>query len=80
VITVVDHDPAWAERFVALAARLRPALDGIACTVEHVGSTSVSGLAAKPVIDVNILLADPPPRDAGLGADALADITDVNRA
>ena len=80
MITVVDHDPAWAERFVALAARLRPALDGIACTVEHVGSTSVPGLAAKPVIDVNILLADPADLRAaiealqGLGYSHLGDL------
>lgn len=55
-IEVVDHDPAWAERFQLLRAALLPALGGIALRIEHVGSTSVPGLAAKPVIDVDVIL------------------------
>ena len=58
VIEVVEHDPAWAERFEALRAALSPAIAGIDARIEHVGSTSVRGLAAKPVIDADIILRD----------------------
>lgn len=51
-IVVVDHDPAWAGEFERLAAVIRGALGELALAVEHVGSTSVPGLAAKPVLDV----------------------------
>jgi GrpB-like predicted nucleotidyltransferase (UPF0157 family) len=58
VIEVLDHDPTWAERFEALRAALSPALSGMDARIEHVGSTSVIGLAAKPVIDADIILQD----------------------
>ncbi len=52
-VELADHDPAWAGRFAeqrdVLAEVLRPWLSG---AVEHVGSTSVPGLRAKPVIDL----------------------------
>ncbi|MFN0093408.1 MAG: GrpB family protein [Dehalococcoidia bacterium] len=57
-IIVVDYDPAWPARFEALAKRLEPALDGVVVAVEHVGSTSVPGLAAKPIIDLDIVVRD----------------------
>ena len=57
-IEVVDHDPAWADRFEAIRARLAPALAGIAVGIEHVGSTAVPGLAAKPIIDIDVVVAD----------------------
>ena len=57
-IEVVDHDPAWAAQFAVLAARIRAALGSAALAVEHVGSTAVAGLAAKPVIDVDLTVAD----------------------
>ncbi|QNP75820.1 GrpB family protein [Streptomyces roseirectus] len=50
---IVPYDPAWPTEFTALAARLRPALPD-ALRIDHIGSTSVPGLAAKPVIDVQI--------------------------
>jgi GrpB-like predicted nucleotidyltransferase (UPF0157 family)/nitrite reductase/ring-hydroxylating ferredoxin subunit len=58
MIVVVDYDPAWPERFVAIRDRIAPVLGGVAAAIEHVGSTSVPGLAAKPVIDLDVLLAD----------------------
>lgn len=58
MIEVVDYDAAWPLQFEVLRALLRPALAGIDCVIEHVGSTSVPGLAAKPVIDLDIILAD----------------------
>jgi GrpB-like predicted nucleotidyltransferase (UPF0157 family) len=57
-IRVVDYDPAWAERFETEVARVRSALGDDALMVEHIGSTSVPGLAAKPVIDICAVVAD----------------------
>ncbi len=57
-ILVEDHDPAWAGRFADVEARLRQTLGALIVSVEHVGSTAVPGLPAKPVIDVDLLLPD----------------------
>ena len=59
---ISDYDPAWPARFDEEAAQLRDALGDIAVRVEHVGSTSVPGLAAKPVIDIQISVASLIPR------------------
>jgi GrpB-like predicted nucleotidyltransferase (UPF0157 family) len=56
-ISVVDYDPAWPQAFARLRSRLLPAVHDIALAVEHLGSTSVPGLAAKPVIDIAIVVA-----------------------
>jgi GrpB-like predicted nucleotidyltransferase (UPF0157 family) len=56
-VEIVPHDPRWAERFAQERERLLAALGGLALAVEHVGSTAVPGLAAKPVLD--ILVASP---------------------
>ena len=53
---VVDYDPSWPEVFERLRAHIWPALSDVALTVEHVGSTSVPGLAAKPIIDMTIVV------------------------
>jgi GrpB-like predicted nucleotidyltransferase (UPF0157 family) len=53
-VKIVPYDPAWPERFAALAYRLREALGLVALRIDHIGSTSVPGLAAKPIIDVQI--------------------------
>ena len=55
-IVVADYDPEWPKIFERLRARVWPAVQGIALSVEHVGSTSVPGLAAKPVIDMSIVV------------------------
>jgi GrpB-like predicted nucleotidyltransferase (UPF0157 family)/quercetin dioxygenase-like cupin family protein len=57
-IEVVDHDPAWAGSFERLRDRIWPAVADLALGLEHVGSTSVPGLAAKPVIDLDVVVAD----------------------
>ena len=64
IVVVVDHDPAWAVVFEAIRARVGPALEGVAESIEHVGSTSVPGLAAKPIIDIDVIVptADDVPR------------------
>lgn len=56
-VVVLDHDPAWAALFEQLRASLWPAVEDVALSIEHVGSTSVPGLAAKPVIDMDIVVA-----------------------
>jgi GrpB-like predicted nucleotidyltransferase (UPF0157 family) len=60
VVTVVDYDPAWPQRFEALRreyARAMAAAGVPVVAIEHVGSTSVPGLAGKPVIDCDIVVA-----------------------
>lgn len=54
-IVVVDYDPAWPETFGALRARIWPHVRDVAQALEHVGSTSVPGLAAKPTIDLTLV-------------------------
>ena len=51
-ITVVEYDATWPERFAQAQRRVEHALATAALSVEHIGSTSVPGLAAKPVIDM----------------------------
>jgi GrpB-like predicted nucleotidyltransferase (UPF0157 family) len=55
-ITIEDYDPLWPEKFETLRSRIAPVLNGLATAIEHVGSTAVPGLAAKPIIDIDILL------------------------
>jgi GrpB-like predicted nucleotidyltransferase (UPF0157 family) len=57
-ITLADYDPGWPVLFAREAARIRAALGGRAILVEHVGSTSVPGLAAKPIIDILLAVPD----------------------
>ncbi|WJV50778.1 GrpB family protein [Streptomyces flavofungini] len=58
-VTLVDHDPRWPLVFAAEAARVGGALTDLRHTIEHVGSTSVPGLPAKPVIDMLLTVPDP---------------------
>jgi GrpB-like predicted nucleotidyltransferase (UPF0157 family) len=58
-IQVVDPDPAWPGQYDILARRIRDSLGWRALQLDHVGSTSVPGLAAKPVIDIDLTVADP---------------------
>ncbi len=58
-VEVVDPDPAWPDQYEALADRIRDALGWRVLALDHVGSTSVPGLAAKPIIDIDLTVADP---------------------
>lgn len=51
-IVIADYDPAWPERFAAERERIAEALGDRALRIEHIGSTSVPGLAAKPIVDI----------------------------
>ena len=57
-VRLVDPDPEWAAQYAQQEARIRAALGPRALRVEHVGSTSVPGLAATPVIDIVLLVID----------------------
>lgn len=57
IVTVVDYDPAWPTQFEELRSRIWRAVGNVAMSVEHVGSTSVPGLAAKPIIDIDVVVA-----------------------
>jgi GrpB-like predicted nucleotidyltransferase (UPF0157 family) len=57
-IQIADYDPQWPELFAREAANIRRALGSGALQIEHVGSTSVPGLAAKPIVDVLLVVAD----------------------
>ena len=55
-IEIADYDPCWPEQFAAEAARLRPAFGAAVVALEHIGSTSVPSLAAKPIIDIQAVV------------------------
>jgi GrpB-like predicted nucleotidyltransferase (UPF0157 family) len=57
MITLSEHDPDWPARFEEEARRLRAAFGSSALRIEHVGSTSIPGIAAKPVIDIQVSVA-----------------------
>jgi GrpB-like predicted nucleotidyltransferase (UPF0157 family) len=57
-IVVADYDHAWAERFHVEATNIRAALGQAAQAIEHIGSTSVPGLPAKPIVDILLVVED----------------------
>lgn len=67
-VTIVDYDPVWPERFERRAAELREILGKRARLIEHIGSTSVPRLAAKPIIDIVVGIDDPDDEPAYLPA------------
>ncbi len=58
MITIVPYDANWPEEFVAVARPLRAVLGALALRIDHIGSTSVPGLAAKDIIDVQVTVED----------------------
>jgi GrpB-like predicted nucleotidyltransferase (UPF0157 family) len=64
VRAVIDYDPAWPELFAAPGRELRAALGSAAMRIDHVGSTAVPDLAAKPIIDAQISVASFEPLNA----------------
>lgn len=63
-VLIADYDPAWPELFEEQARRIRGALGDRAVRIEHKGSTAVPGLAAKPIIDVGLAVADSSEEDS----------------
>jgi GrpB-like predicted nucleotidyltransferase (UPF0157 family) len=58
-IKITEPDSAWPQDYAHLADRIRKVLGWRALELEHVGSTSVPGLPAKPIIDIDLTVADP---------------------
>lgn len=56
-VVIAAYDPAWPEVFAGEAQAIRQALGDVLIGVEHVGSTAIPGLAAKPVIDIAVSVA-----------------------
>ena len=76
-VEVVDWTPRWAEQFEEVARVLRDALSQVpSARVEHVGSTSVEGLAAKPILDIDVVVA---PADVRGAVEALTAVGYVHR-
>lgn len=63
-ILIVDHNPQWRDVFAREAVKIRTVLADRALRIEHVGSTSVPGLAAKAVIDIVLAVAESADEDA----------------
>ena len=57
-VVVLPYDEAWKDDFEKIKAELIAVLEGLILRIEHVGSTSVPGLAAKPIIDIDIVIED----------------------
>ena len=57
-IEVVPYDSRWDQDFLAIRAELEEALGDLVMRIEHVGSTSVPGLSAKPIIDIDVVIRD----------------------
>ena len=57
-VIVTPYNKAWKADFEAIRAELANALGGLTVSIEHVGSTSVEGLSAKPCIDIDIVIKD----------------------
>ncbi|MEV4161893.1 GrpB family protein [Nonomuraea dietziae] len=64
LIEIMDYDPVWQTEFAAIGTALRGVLGDGALRVDHIGSTSVPGLAAKSVIDIQISVRSLEPLDA----------------
>jgi GrpB-like predicted nucleotidyltransferase (UPF0157 family) len=84
-VVVVPYDPAWPAAFALLRDRIAPVLGELAVGIEHVGSTAVPGLAAKPIIDIDVVirhadnLPDVVARLATLGYTHLGDLGIIGR-
>lgn len=63
-IVVVEYDPGWPGNFGDRSRALREALGPVARRIDHVGSTAVPGIAAKPVIDIQLSVQDLAPEEA----------------
>jgi GrpB-like predicted nucleotidyltransferase (UPF0157 family) len=58
MIQVVEYDPRWPSLYKVEETRILGALSNSALDIQHVGSTAVSGLGAKPIIDIMVAVAD----------------------
>ena len=66
-IKIAEYDPTWPALFAKQAKIIGDALGSVALRIEHIGSTSVPGLAAKPIIDILVVVQDSTDESAYLG-------------
>ena len=64
----LPHDPCWTQGFLRIRDELREALGPLALAIEHVGSTTVPGLSAKPIIDIDVVIRDDSQLSAAIAA------------
>lgn len=57
-VIVLPYDDRWKKDFEEIAEEIRAALENTAVRIEHVGSTSVEGLCAKPIIDIDVVIEE----------------------
>ena len=57
-VVVMPYDESWKQAFTNIKSELEAALGNMALRIEHVGSTSVEGLSAKPIIDIDVVIKD----------------------
>jgi GrpB-like predicted nucleotidyltransferase (UPF0157 family) len=76
-IVVVEYDPNWPAVFEQLRLGIWPTVSDLATSVEHVGSTSVAGLPAKPIIDISVVV--PTEADVPAAIDRLAAVGYVHQ-
>jgi GrpB-like predicted nucleotidyltransferase (UPF0157 family) len=55
-IVIADYDPQWPKHFEVLRSRIAAVLGPLAAAIEHIGSTAIPRLAAKPIIDIDVCL------------------------
>ena len=67
-VVVLPYDERWARDFCEIKSEIQEALDQLALAIEHVGSTSVHGLSAKPIIDIDVVIKDYSMLDAVISA------------
>ncbi len=57
-VIVLPYDPEWKTDFENIKQELVSVIGDLAISIEHVGSTSVEGLSAKPIIDIDVVISD----------------------
>ena len=67
-ITLAPYDPAWPRQYAAEAAKIETALGPRVVSLQHIGSTAVPGLCAKPIIDIQLLVEDSADEASYVGA------------
>lgn len=81
MVEIVSYDERWPEEFMLIATALRDVLDDQALRIDHIGSTSVPGLPAKDIIDIQVTVASLEPDDrlvaalAGIGYTLRSEVT-----
>lgn len=71
-IIIEEYDARWPQEFEKLRAQIAAVLGPLAAAIEHIGSTAVPGLAAKPIIDIDVLLK--PDADFAQAVSALSSV------